>query len=212
MNKAAGQLIQLDEARKALAKIASVDEAKQIRDKAEALRNYAKQQALGLESQNKAAEIKIRAERRAGELLEKIERTPPKSRNSRHAGGKSETYSDTIKSAGIPETSARRWQKEASVPEPIFESFVATAKDTESELTSASLVRLADSADPHKEIARQVSTAPTLVWEKNLGRLERTIRAFVDAAALVPKRKRVSAVSVIDRAISSLKKARKEIA
>lgn len=58
-------LIHLDTIQQAIQKAASVDEAKGIRDKAEALRIYAKQSGQSLEVQNKCAEIKLRAERRA---------------------------------------------------------------------------------------------------------------------------------------------------
>jgi len=44
----------------------SVDEVKQIRDKAEAMRVYARQAQYTLEMQNMCAEIKLRAERRLG--------------------------------------------------------------------------------------------------------------------------------------------------
>ena len=54
--------------RRAIASAYRVDEARNIRDKAEAVRLYAKQ-ARDLEMQNMAAEIRIRAERRAGQLL-----------------------------------------------------------------------------------------------------------------------------------------------
>ena len=37
---------------------------------AEAIRLYVRQQNMGLEMQNNAAEIKLRAERRAGEMLD----------------------------------------------------------------------------------------------------------------------------------------------
>lgn len=63
------QLIYLNQARQALALAKSIDEVKNIRDKAEALRAYAKQAGMGLEMQNECAEIKLRAERRAGEML-----------------------------------------------------------------------------------------------------------------------------------------------
>jgi hypothetical protein len=63
------QLIQIDEARKALALATTVDEAKEIRDKAEAVRVYLRQQQGSFEAQNYAAELKLRAERRLGELL-----------------------------------------------------------------------------------------------------------------------------------------------
>lgn len=51
-----------------------VDEAKDIRDKAEALRVYARQAGESLQNQNKVAAIKLRAERRIGELLGELER------------------------------------------------------------------------------------------------------------------------------------------
>lgn len=47
----------------------SLEDIKGIRDKAEVLRQYAAQAGAGLEAQNKCAEIKLRAERKAGEVL-----------------------------------------------------------------------------------------------------------------------------------------------
>jgi len=65
-------LAKYDAMRAAIAAATSVDEVKDIRDKAEALRLYAKQAGETLEDQNRLAEIKIRAERRAGELLKRM--------------------------------------------------------------------------------------------------------------------------------------------
>jgi hypothetical protein len=59
----------LSKARTDLAKVDTVAAAKDIRDKAEALRTYCKQAGEGLATQNRVAEIKILAECRAGELL-----------------------------------------------------------------------------------------------------------------------------------------------
>ncbi len=62
-------LARLETARRLLAEVRRVDDAKAIHDFAEAARVYARQARLGLEAQNDAAEIKLRAERRLGELL-----------------------------------------------------------------------------------------------------------------------------------------------
>ena len=62
-------LARLELARRLLAETRSLDEVRSIHDLAEAARLYARQARLGLDAQNDAAEIKLRAERRLGELL-----------------------------------------------------------------------------------------------------------------------------------------------
>jgi len=66
-------LIHFDTAKRELALASSIDEVKQIRDQAEAIRQYIRQQKGSFEMQNQAAEIKLRAERRAGEMLREQE-------------------------------------------------------------------------------------------------------------------------------------------
>ncbi len=53
----------------ALARADAFDEIKEIRDKAEALRKYAQDARAGLQLQNRVAELRLRAARRAGRLL-----------------------------------------------------------------------------------------------------------------------------------------------
>jgi len=53
----------------ALQKAKSVNEVKRVRDQAEAIRLYVRQRHMGPEMQNSAAEIKLRAERKAGRML-----------------------------------------------------------------------------------------------------------------------------------------------
>jgi len=71
------RLVHYDAARKALALASSIDEVKQIRDQAEVMRQYIRQQKGSFEVQNQAAEIKLRAERRAGEMLKDMEKQRP---------------------------------------------------------------------------------------------------------------------------------------
>jgi len=125
-------------AREALAKARDIDEVKAVRDKASALRLYAQQRGESHEMQNDIAEIKLRAERRAGELLTEIP----------HETGKRTdlTSSDDVtklQETGISRAQSSQWQKEAALPEEDFERYVAETKGDGGELTSAGLLRVA---------------------------------------------------------------------
>ncbi len=72
-------LIRYDAMCKAIAECHRVDEVKELRDKARALEVYA-QQARNTEAEDKAREIRLRAERRTGELLAELERMPREER------------------------------------------------------------------------------------------------------------------------------------
>jgi hypothetical protein len=111
-------LIRYDAARKAIAAAHRVDEAKKIRDKAEAVRTYAKL-AGDLEMQNMAAEIRIRAERRAGQLLFEMEKNHgtrgagrPRKDGTRVTWSHSSTaYPPKLEEIGISKDQSAKWQK-----------------------------------------------------------------------------------------------------
>lgn len=127
-------LIHFDQARRELALATNIDEVKDIRDKAEALRQYLRQAGQGLEMQNQCAEIKIRAEVRAGELLaETVEPGRPSKRS----------HDATILPEGISKTQSSRWQAMAGIPEGVREQHIAEVKAEGGELTSAGLIRWA---------------------------------------------------------------------
>ena len=133
-------LVKFDAAIHAIAKAKSVDEVKDIRDKAEAARVYAKQAGISLKGQNMLAEIKIRAERKAGQILS----TMP-GKGSRGGDRKStDTMSvETLGDLGISEKQSSRWQAEATVPDETFEAHVEKTNKAGKELTSAGVQALA---------------------------------------------------------------------
>lgn len=137
-------LTRYDSMRLAIMEAHSIDDVKEIRDKAEALRQYAKQAGESLENQNMIAEIKLRAERRAGELLRDTNRSeggrPPKTPDSVSVVSE---YRQVLEQAQLPERTAQRWQDIAAVPEPIFEAHILEVKAQNLELTSASMRRVA---------------------------------------------------------------------
>jgi len=107
---------------RAIAACHTVDEVKDIRDKAVALHHYAKQ-AMNLEAERKAIEIRIRAERKAGQLMREMEKvSPAKAKSHKSHGGTYETpYQVTLSSNKLTKQEASRWQQLAKIPEEEFE-------------------------------------------------------------------------------------------
>lgn len=142
-------LIRYDAARKAIASAYRVDEAKKIRDKAEAVRTYAKL-AGDLDMQNMAAEIRIRAERRAGQLLLEMEKNPGTRGEGRprRDGTKIRRSADStalppkLEDIGISKDQSSKWQRLALlVNESTFEKALVQAREKNGELTNAALLR-----------------------------------------------------------------------
>lgn len=136
-------LIRYEQARTALAECHRVDEVKDIRDKAEAMAAYARQ-AKDQDLILWATEIKVRAERRAGEML-----TIAADTGERHQHGRTSPDAPkptTLGDLGITANQSSRWQALASMSEDHFEAAVATAKDTAGQVTTAFMLREADKA------------------------------------------------------------------
>jgi hypothetical protein len=142
-------LIRYDAARKAIASAYRVDEAKKIRDKAEAVRTYAKL-AGDLQLQNQACEIRLRAERRAGQLLIEMEKNPgtrgegrPRKDGTKiRRSGVRTAYPPTLDQIGISKDQSSKWQRLALlVDETTFERALVQAREKNGELTNAALLR-----------------------------------------------------------------------
>jgi len=133
-------LVRYNAARKALAAAHRVDEVKAIRDKAEAVRVYAKQ-ARDLEMQNMAAEIRLRAERRAGELLVDMQSA---GQRQRKAWGRPKKVSSptTLPRLGITRDQSSKWQRLAqTIDDAAFERAMTQARERNAELTTAAFLR-----------------------------------------------------------------------
>lgn len=141
------QLVRYEQARKALAAAHRVDEVKSIRDKAEAMAAYARQ-AKDSKLIEYATEIKVRAERRCGELLAKAKLNGE--RRSGHGDQKTASRSaiPKLSDIGLNNDQSSRYQQLAAMPEKHFETAVATAKATVGEVTSAFLLREAKRLKP----------------------------------------------------------------
>jgi len=132
------QLVRYEQARNALAECQRVDEVKDIRDKAEAMAAYARQ-AKDTELVQWATEIKVRAERKAGELLAHAAATGERAPQGRVSP--QEPKPTTLVDLGITSNQSSRWQSLAGMSEEHFETAVATAKETAGQVTTAFMLR-----------------------------------------------------------------------
>lgn len=135
-------------------------EVESIRDKAEAMAAYARQ-AKDTELIQYATEIKVRAERRCGELLS----ATPK-RNGGHAmKARSDATTEvppTLADMGLSKDESSRYQQLAAMPDDHFETAVATAKATAGEVTTAFMLREAQNVRCPCRNRRAIATADVM--------------------------------------------------
>jgi N6-adenosine-specific RNA methylase IME4 len=123
------KLIKYDAACRAIALATRVDEAKAIRDKAVAMQAYARQ-AKSTELFDCATELRYRAERRAGVLLDEMDK-----RGERHKGKAAKgsrvgtpTEKPKLSDLGVSKTQSNRWRLLAKMSDYAFEALVGDAK------------------------------------------------------------------------------------
>lgn len=140
-------LVRYDAMCRAIDAAYEVDEVKEIRDKALAFETYARQ-AKNTEAERRACEIRLRAERKAGELLREMEKAKgargnPGGRGAPVVRSHGET-AQTLSNLGISKTQSSRWQQLAAIPEDVFEAALAAPEKP----TTNGLIRRAPKQEP----------------------------------------------------------------
>lgn len=132
-------VINVDDALRALAATTQIDDVKRIRNEAEALRTYAKRARLSKEAQNRAAELRLRAERRCGELLiyQAGNGTRAKGRPSKLSA------SSTLSDLNITRDESAQWQRIAKMEPNDFEAYINARVSAGDELTTAGILSYA---------------------------------------------------------------------
>lgn len=134
------ELIKLHTANQAIIEAMPLTELIERNSESVAVLAWVKAQKLGIKMQNNVAETKIRIERQIGKFLIESERLKGRP-------AKKVSHNVTLSSLndlGLNRMQSVRYRKEASVPEKQFEQHVAETKEKEEELTSASIMRIAD--------------------------------------------------------------------
>lgn len=124
----------LQEAERKLAQCQDLSEVIDIRDEVEAFRAYAKARRLSLEIQNRAAKLKIQAERKIGSALGALKlRGGDRKSNS-------QPESLILQEMGIGRNDSSRWQKEAAAPEDVFQSYCMARLECRQEISTGNFL------------------------------------------------------------------------
>jgi hypothetical protein len=114
---------------------------KDIRDQAEALRHYASQQKDGFAAQQAAAEIKLRAEYRIGEVSKHLDKAQGKRTDKPMDNVSTSTKKATLASHGISQKLAQRCEALTVIPRPQFDREIRAAREAGREINTAALLR-----------------------------------------------------------------------
>ncbi len=156
--------------RVAIAKCREVDQLKNYHDQALALEIYARQ-AHDTESERRATDIRLRAERRYGSITAELARATPE-QSGAMAGGPSKSrssndgttspYAEALERSGVSRQTAHRWERLAQVPEDKFEAALAAPERP----TTASLLKLAPKPKPERQglFVEPIDQTMLLVW------------------------------------------------
>lgn len=137
------ELVLLSKAQRALAEASTIDEVKDIRDKAAAVKAYAQKARLGKSLVVEASAVRIRAERRLGQMLLDTPLATSSSGNQHTVpGGEPPPEAVLLEDLGITKNESSRSQRIAQLDDPDFEQYLAGCQQTEREPTFAGLLRL----------------------------------------------------------------------
>ncbi len=124
-----------DSMTQALSCVGSVVEAKDLAGRAKALQSYAKTSGQSLDVQNKIAELKIRAERKAGKILSDMEK-----KSNQH--GERNSSIQSLEDLGISRMQASRWQALARVSDESLDEYCRKQRESGNEITQSGVIRI----------------------------------------------------------------------
>jgi hypothetical protein len=146
-------LAKLDRAVRYLAELTDPAEVKKFRDDAKIAGELARVRQLGLEAQNHANEIRLRADRRLGQLLIEISikvGQPPGS-NGRNARPFT-VGRPTLATLNLTKTDSSHSQQIAKIDEAIFERYLSETRAAGRELNTSGLLEVARALRPSRPV------------------------------------------------------------
>lgn len=165
------QLVRYEQARSALAEARNVDEVKDIRDKSEAMRAYARM-AKDTQLEADATELRLRAERRLGIMLSAAKLTGQLSRGQPPKNSSNEEEYSRIKlsDAGIDHKLSMRSQKVGGIGEQAFEVLIDNVRQRIADGSRVSLdIASGDKKERRAERERDLASKQAALPNKRYG-------------------------------------------
>src|SRR4249920_2653493 len=103
-------LVRYDEMCRAIAACHAIDEVKDIRDRARAIEEYARM-AQNTDAEEKARAVRLRAERRVGQMLAQMERHPGRRSDITSSPDGERSFAEELEHNRISPKQAENWQK-----------------------------------------------------------------------------------------------------
>jgi hypothetical protein len=154
-------LVRYDAMRLAIAEAYAIDEVKDIRDRVIALETYARQ-AQNDEDERRCREIRMRAERRVGQLLKETDRaTGGGDQRSEHPSGRTTPDQPKLAEYGLTRDQSSKWQYVASLPDNEFESAL---NDGASTSDMVEMAKIKERGGPVEAPSTPVSTKALRLW------------------------------------------------
>ena len=118
------ELVKYDAMLRAIEQAHAIDEVKEIKNRAEALQ-HCHRIAHNPDAERQVTQIRLRAERRMGQLLSAMERNEAgRPKNTRLSGGNLSEYRQALQDNDINERAAQRLQELAGIPRDDFEKAI----------------------------------------------------------------------------------------
>jgi N6-adenosine-specific RNA methylase IME4 len=172
-------LILLGRAEQAIAEAKTLDEVRDLRDKAAAVKAYAKKAQLGQKIVVEASVIKLRAERRLGEMLQTVnfaDAAPGNQYTGPVPPGTEENGQVFLRDIGLSKTDSSRSQRIAALPDDVFERYIAENATANREPSVAALLRLQKQRLVPQSVSTEINTVTNVIT--NLKTLVQAGRKF----------------------------------
>ena len=138
------ELVKLNYARQALTEAKTLDEIKNIKDIAKAVKAYTIAKGLGIEMRNEASEIEIRAIREMGKLIQQGQNNgeiAKQSENQSNLVTDGYKVKKTLPEIGITRKESSTSKNFQNIPNDKFEELIQTATDNKIPLTKTYMLR-----------------------------------------------------------------------